>query len=467
MKFILRLLFLCVAAAVASCAQTFTTVASFNGTDGNNPDITSLIQSVDGNFYGTTGDGGDDRGNVFEMTPDGALTTLYSFCSEQECEDGEAPTGLILGADGNFYGTTQAGGATNGNGTVFKLTRQGILTTLHSFCSETGCADGQYPYSLVQGADGSFYGVTQNGGSGGVEGYGTVFKITSQGTLTTMHTFDLLDGADPTALMEGADGNFYGTTEGGGGSNGNGDGTVFSMTRQGALTTLYSFCAETDCADGEAPVGGLIQSGNGSFYGVTFRGGTFLYGTVFKITASGTETTLHSFDLSDGSYPDGALVQATDGNLYGTTGAGGTHGFGTIFKITSDGVLTTLHNFDGGDGEEPGGGMSQATNGIVYGTTELGGRYTDGTVFSLDVGAASFIQTIPTVGRIGENVTILGNGLKGSTSVSFNGTPATTFTASNTSIKVTVPTGATTGTVEVTTATGETLKSNVVFRIKP
>jgi uncharacterized repeat protein (TIGR03803 family) len=189
------------------------------------------------------------------------------------------------------------------------------------------------------------------------------------------------------------------------------------MTPSGVLTTLYNFCSETNCADGQFPYGGLVQ--------------------------------------------------ATDGNFYGTTVTGGAIGSGTVFEISPAGALNTLHSFGRNDGANPDTGLLQATNGSFYGTTTAAGAYGNGTTFSLSVGLRPFIQTVPTFGKVGQNITILGDALKGSTSVSFNGTPATTFTASNTAIRVRVPIGATTGSVEVVTASGTVLKSNAPFQIIP
>ena len=242
---------------------------------------------------------------------------------------------------------------------------------------------------------------------------------------------------------------------------------MFKITPQGTLTTVYSFCSEINCADGDVPTSGVVQARDGNFYGVTFRGGAYLNGTVFKVTPDGTLTTLHSFDNIDGTYPYSALVQATDGNFYGTTIGGGAYSDGTVFEITSVGTLTTLRSFQGTDGEMPGGGLLQATSGMLYGTTALGGSSGFGTVYSLSVGLGRFVEMLPAAGKVGENITILGDGMKGSTAVSFNGTPATTFRALNTAIRVTVPTGATTGIVEVVTASGSVLKSNARFRIIP
>jgi uncharacterized repeat protein (TIGR03803 family) len=244
--------------------------------------------------------------------------------------------------DGNFYGTTYIGGNNQG-GTVFKITAGGTLTTLYRFCSHLpGCADGLEPVAgLVQDADGNLYGTTNGGGA---YGYGTVFKINLSGALTTLHSFD--NSEFPYAgLVQGADGNLYGTTSGGGAY---GYGTVFKITPSGMLTTLYSFCpAGFPCADGADPFAGLVQATDGNFYGTTFFGGTggacsTGCGTIFAITAGGTLTTVHSFDITDGSGPDAPLVQATDGNLYGTTPSSGAYGPGTVFRLVPPVFTTTV-----------------------------------------------------------------------------------------------------------------------------
>ncbi len=457
---------LCSAAVVAR-AQTFNSLLSFQGTDGAFPYYVSLVQGENGNLYGTTAGYGEPitngYGNVFEITPTGTLTALYSFCSETNCTDGKEPmAGLVQATNGNFYGTTSRGGA-NGYGTVFQVTPSGKLTTLYSFCLQTGCTDGEYPEAaLLQAANGYFYGTTLYGGA---NGYGTVFEITPAGKLNTLHSFEYSDGASPYAgVIQARNGNFYGTTSQGG-ANGN-YGTVFEITPAGTLTTLYSFCSQTNCADGESPYGGLVQATNGNLYGTTVQGGANSEGTVFEITAAGKFTTLHSFDSTDGEYPYAGLVQATDGNFYGTTYAGGASFYGTVFEITPAGELTTLHSFDDTDGSAPFAGMVQATRGSFYGVTFEGGTDTDGTVFSLSVGLGPFVQTLPSTGKVGANVIILGTDLTGATNVSFNGTAATFTVASGSKITTAVPTGATTGTVEVTTPKG-TLKSNVAFQVKP
>lgn len=465
-----------IAMAIASSATTFKFV-SFNGTDGANPYLESLVQGLDGNLYGTTlyGAHGTGYGTVFKISPTGALTSLYTFCSKPGCIDGYQPfAGLVLATNGNFYGTTSTGGA-HGSGTVFKITRAGTLSTLYSFCSQTGCADGVQPLAgLVQGTDGNFYGTTHGGGA---NGSGTVFKITPTGTtLTTLYSFcpktGCADGFYPWAgLVQGTDGNFYGTTVGGG-SHGN-YGTVFKINPgTHMLTTLYSFCSQTGCTDGTSPYAGLVQGTDGNFYGTTLGGGTNHNGTVFKITSTGTLTTLHRFVHTDGFAPSAGLVQATDGNFYGTTSAGGANGLGTVFKITPGGMntLTTLHSFGGADGNGPY-GLVQDTNGNFYGTTQYGGANNVcsggcGTVFSLSVGLGPFVETLPTFGKVAATVYILGTNLTSASDVSFNGTSATFTIVSATEIVTTVPSGATTGPVYVTTSGGR-LKSNKVFSVLP
>jgi len=449
--------------ALASPAQTFTSLASFNGTDGAYPYYVYLVQGTDGNFYGAASSAGaNNEGTFFKVTTAGNLTPLYNFCSQASCADGSEPTtGLVLASNGAFYGTTVYGGV-NGQGSVYKITPAGKLSPLHSFNG----TDGAYPYvGLIQAANGNLYGTTSGGGT---DGYGTIFEITPGGKLSSLHSFSAADGEYPDGrLVQGTNGNFYGTTYMGGA---NGEGTVFQITAGGKLTTLYSFGGG---ADGAGPADALIQASNGKFYGTTSAGGANSGGTVFEMTPGKVRTIYNFCSLSscaDGGTPLAGLIQATDGNLYGTTSAGGANGGGTIFRITTAGTLTTLYSFCSQtgctDGASPYEGLLQATNGTLYGTTYNGGADNDGTIYSLSVGLGPFVQTVTTSGKVGAAVIILGNNLTGTTSVSFGGTVATFTVASDTEIKTTVPVGATTGTVAVTTPKG-TLKSNVPFRVTP
>jgi uncharacterized repeat protein (TIGR03803 family) len=314
---------LCAATAICAQAQVLTSLAIFDKTNGANPEYGPMVQGPDGNFYGTTYSGGtvacsDTFGNicgtVFKVTPDGEITTLYSFCSLANCSDGSNPSaGLVLGTDGNFYGTTSYGGNdtcpraySSGCGTVFKMTPEGVLTTLHAFSG----TDGENPNgTLVQAADGNFYGAALNGGDMGCyspvhKGCGTIFRVTPTGEFSRVHRFQGDDGANPFAgLTEGSDGDLYGTTRLGGTY---GAGIVFKLAPKGVLTILYVFCSQTGCADGGYPEGVLTLGSDGNFYGTTSIAGTGCgdgCGTVFKMTASGSLATLHEFDYTDGAYP--------------------------------------------------------------------------------------------------------------------------------------------------------------------
>jgi uncharacterized repeat protein (TIGR03803 family) len=489
----------CLATAIASSAQTFTSLISFDVANGETPE-SSLVQGLDGNFYGTTAEGGivnetqcpGGCGTVFEITPTGQLTTIYNFCSQSECTDGQNPGGnVIVGPGGNLYGTTTFGGA-NDSGTVFEITPARQLITLYSFCTQKVCADGENPIAgLAVGTNGDLYGTTQTGGA---HGSGTIFEITPATQLATIYNFCSLpncnDGQFPTGLVLGTDGNFYGTTADNAGRRS--FGSAYGITPAGKLIMLHRFCSEPHCTDGANPYAGLVQGRNGNFYGTTVAGGANETsclqgcGTVFEITPAGQLTTLYSFcsqsDCFDGVRPAASLILATNGDFYGTTDAGGVisqcplGGCGTAFKITPSGWLTTLYNFCSqtgcSDGYMPTAGLVLATNGNLYGTTKFGGTgdcnsalFTGcGTVFALSKAVKPFVEPLPGFGIVGAEVGILGNKLTGATSVTFNGTPATFTVKSSTLIFASVPTGATTGYVYVTTANG-TLKSNVPFRV--
>jgi len=478
------LVFACVTMVTAS-AQTFTTLVVLTSYTGTAPEM-SFIQGVDANFYGTTSKGGLGNGNAIRVTPTGVLTVLHMFDLTTE---GAPPSGLalgtdprIFGTDGAFFGTAYAGGIGGpygGGGTVFAMTFSGTAKTLYDFCLPYAfCVDGVHPAApLILGPDGSFYGTTEYGGNYVCRvnpgGCGTIFSITPEGELTSIHRFQNTDGAGPIGpLIQATDGYFYGTT----GPSSYDQGRVFKMSPAGKLITLHAFCTHPYCTDGFHPVAGVVQASDGNLYGTTVDGGENDNGTVFKITLEGQYTILHSFNFSvDGAYPFGPLIQATDGKLYGTTSDGPstfcTDGCGTVFQITTAGTLTTLHTFcaeDGcSDGNNPRAGLLQATNGILYGTTtEGGGLQNDGTIFSLDMGLGPFVAFVRGAARQGQRFGILGNDLRGTNSVSLNGVPADFTVVSDTYIKATVPPGATTGYVTVTTPTG-VLKSNVPFHVIP
>jgi uncharacterized repeat protein (TIGR03803 family) len=470
-------------------AQVVSVLHSFYQKEGSEP-YGPLIQGTDGNLYGTTmtagGSNGESGGTVFKITPGGTLTTLYAFCQIRDhndyCSDGTEPNGVIEGRDGNFYGTTYNGGVEN-FGTVFRLTPGGVLTTLYDFVSESG---GYFPFGgLIQASDGNFYGTTINGGATGQEDWGVVFKITSSGVYTVLHSFLAgAEGAFPYAgLVEASDGNLYGSIWGYGP---NGGGTIFRITTGGTLTTLYGFCAQAHCADGRGPLGTVTQASDGNLYGVTAGGGTgfancplvaYGCGTAFKLTLGGVLTTLYNFCsqplCADGAQPYAAPTQGSDGNLYGTTPrGGGPANEGSIFQISADGRFTSLYDFcpltGCPDGKLPYAGLVQHTNGKFYGVAYHGGADTrDGTVYSLSVGLKPFVETLPTSGKAGTAVRILGTGLTGATSVRFNGTPAVFKIVAGSLITTTVPAGATSGQVQVLTSSGKILSSNVTFQVNP
>jgi uncharacterized repeat protein (TIGR03803 family) len=348
-----------------------------------------LIQGSDGNFYGTTYRGGLAEcshgaatsdpfaigcGTVFKISPAGEETVLHVFAAAPA--DGANPQVLIQGIDGNFYGTTDSGGGNNA-GTVFKLTPEGVETIVYSF---TGGADGAIPRGLVQGSDGNFYGTT----GGPANSVGSVFKLTPQGVETVLYSFaGPPDGAAPVGrLIQGSDGNFYGVTYDGGAGvvhpMGSYGGTVFKVTPEGIETILHRFSGP----DGQSPQAGLIEGSDGNFYGTTSLGIGAL-GTVFELTPEGVETTLYTFSGSDGAYPVASLIQGSDGNFYGTTSNGGTNVSGTAFQLTPAGVLTVLYSFPKSSVPGPDTNLVQGSDGNLYGASFYGGAYNRGYFFGL------------------------------------------------------------------------------------
>jgi len=446
-------------AAIVAQAQTFDTIFNFDGTNGESAFLGT--QGLDGNLYGTTAGGGLYRGGeIFGITTAGTLVGAHSFCPDlPACANGDYPFGApLLASDGNFYGSTSYGG-TNNTGTIYKITPSGKLTTLYNSPSTVNGTSGPW----VQGVNGNLYGEVGT----------TIYSISPAGVYTTVYNFS---GIEANGLVLGPNGNLFGTTSYGGRF---GNGMFFMLTPTGKLTAIYNFRTSDLFSPSK-----LVLASNGNFYGTSFYGGANGGGTVFELTPTGQFRVLYTFcsqaNCADGAVPSFGVVQGTDGNLYGITTMGGTGGAafcplycGTIFQITTSGVLTTLYNFCSqdqcADGLEPQYPLMQATDGNFYGATFQGGTSGPtgyGTIYRLSMGLAPFVRTNPTFGNPGRTIGILGNNLTGATAVSFNGTPATFTVVSDTFIKATVPMGATSGTIQVTTPSG-TLDSNVSFQVLP
>ena len=352
-------------------------------------------------YYG----GQYDVGTVFKRTAAGVESVFYSFTGQDNASVGGMPgstdgahpfAGLVMDSVGNLYGTTAQGGTDGqGHGTVFKITPGGVESVLYAFCL-SGCTDGEQPFSqLILGSDGNLYGT----GGGGASNGGIVYKMTTAGAETVLYSFKAAttDGEGPQAgVIRDASGNLYGTTAAGGA---NSVGTVFRVTPGGTETLLYSFCsvnsASANCTDGSYPSTGLIWGADGNIYGATGSGGLNDLGTLFKITTAGALIVIHSFcgegvtpGCSDGADPIGPLMQATDGNFYGLTHGGGANSWGSAFKITPTGVETVIFSFQADTDTtttslDPTAGLLQASDGNFYGMTNPGGTSSEGALFNL------------------------------------------------------------------------------------
>ena len=475
-----------IAMAIPCYGQTYTTLVSFNSTNGANPYYGPLVQGRDGNLWGTTSGGGAHGvGTIFKTTLDGSLTPVYNFCPQSNCADGAYPVaGLVLGKDGNFYGTTLMGGDENGCdfpqgcGVIFKITPKGVYTVLHTYGGSdlaTGPIGG-----LIQATDGRFY------GDGGLDGGGmAIYRVTSSGTYTELARWDLSTAGHPYGgLIQNTDGSLYGTTYLGGTSTNcnDGCGTVFKINTNGKkMVILHSF----DYTDGAYPVAGLVQAADGNLYGATPYGGlnvgncALVYpysqcGTLFEITSTRVFTPLYDFcpqtNCLDGVGAFGTLIQATDGNLYGTTDYGGVIGNGTIYEWNpTTQSFSIVSDFPQNSGSFA--GLLQATDGKLYGTNVSGGTSTNcpygcGAIFSVDLGMGPFVRPVTYSGKVGATIEILGQGFTKSTTVAFNGIAATRSVVSGNYLTAKVPTGATRGYVTVTTG-AVTLTSDKVFIVTP
>jgi uncharacterized repeat protein (TIGR03803 family) len=350
-------------------AQSLQVVHSFDETTGAFPQGKLLLAS-DGNLYGTTFSGGTDNlGTIFRITTEGVLTSIASFNGT----NGSAPlAGLVQAKDGLFYGTASGGGTNDsGSGTLFKMLANGTIVHLLTFDYQNG----SNPRSaLTLGADGRLYGTTFEGGTN--EGYGSAFAITTNGVFTSLFSFDGANGAYPrSVLTQAKDGNFYGTTLGDS-SRPRNFGTFFRLTPEGVMTTLIAFSG----GNGQSPLAGPLLSEDGNLYGTTSRGGTGGSGTIFKFTLPSSFQTLASFASATNGNPQSELFQASDGSFYGTTA--GQTGFGTVFRLNTNGVINTIAEFNGTNGAYPRAGLVQGRDGNLYGTASGGGKGF-GTIFRI------------------------------------------------------------------------------------
>lgn len=437
-------------------AQTVTTTYEFNDRNGRYPQYFMFTQGKDGNVIGTTESGGSvwGRGFVYRQRPGtGTVNVLYDFANP----DGSGGySGVTIARDGNYYGTLAQGGQYNA-GSLYRVFPGGVFTSLHAF---TGGSDGAQPYAPpIEGSDGNLYGTTTGGGITN----STIYKYTSQGVFSVLYTFP--GGVFLTApLLEWTDGNFYVPI----GSEGTyGCGEILKMSKLGQVLSTHSF----DCAgNGWGPVGQLIQANDGFIYGATAYGGLYNHGVVYKLDPnSGLETVLHNFGStpSDGYQPEWSGVsQGSDGNLYGATSHGGDFTCGTLYQVSPSGSYTQLYSFSSTSFgcPYPAAAPFQDTNGKFFGGTFYGGSYGFGTLYTLDMGLPGFVSFIRAQGHVGAIAQILGQGLTGTTSVTFNNVPAHFTVLRDTYMTATVPSGATTGPVVVTTPTGP-LTSNTNFRI--
>ena len=413
---------ICLCGAAVYGDVTFTNLFSFSGTNGIEPEG-RLLQTPDGNFYGTARDttlerwgngnfGFNGNGLIFRITPNGDFSVVATFA--RSYGNGAYPrAGLTLGKDGILYGTT-TGGGTNHEGTVFKITTNGNMTILTSFFG----TNGRYPTGCLLQKGDSFWGTTARGGmtdsrehidmrAGMGGGMGTIFSINLQGAISTLVFFEKTNGEFPSGeLIQGKNGNIYGTTSQGGidwlvRNNltnqycGDGFGTVFKISPRTGLTTIAAFNGE----NGLGPTN-IRLTKDGNLYGITADGGatnaappdgTFSWrpftgaGTVFKISPEDRLTTVVLFNGTNGQNPD-SLILGNDDNFYGTTAHGGANSLGTIFKLTPNGKFTTLYSFAEGSGSWPNRfSVIQGLDGNLYGTTARSGKNGSGSIFRLTI----------------------------------------------------------------------------------
>jgi uncharacterized repeat protein (TIGR03803 family) len=459
------------------------TLYSFDGTVGEYP-YGGLALGTDGNLYGATNRGGSSGfGSVFKITPAGVITTLHAF---NNTGDGTNPSSApVLSSDGNFYGTTSGVDVTTtaANSTIYKLTPTGVFTVVHTLSPAT---EGSNAGSIILGADGNFYGGTA---SGGVDGWGTLFRVTPAGAFTVMHAFsNLADGRQGATIAQAANGTFYGATYLGGA---NSVGVVFKMTPTGTFTKLHDLDGATD---GVGVTGNMYGGTDGNFYNVAGSGGVNSSGTLFKVTPAGVFSKVLDFGgTNEGSSPASGLIQGTNGLFYGSTEFGGTGNASVFYKLNEHlAPFASLVSFSGKEGAKIGilgqgftSGSVVAFGGVPATTvSRLGTTFISATVpagaltGTVTVTTGSTVLTSskqfkvkPTIlsfsppsGSVGASVTITGTGLTQTTKVTFNGTSASFAVNSDTQITATVPSGATTGRIGVTTK-GGTASSTTSFTV--
>jgi len=431
-------------------AQVYTELYNFNWhAEGANPMAPALLaQGQDGNLYSTLQTQLFGEGSVYGWSVSGgSLSEIYGFLGP----DGIAPqSGLSLGIDGNFYGTTETGG-TYGYGSVFKITPGGGLTSLYSFANGN---DGAYPWAPpIQAPDGNIYGATYNGTN-----QGRAYKITPAGVFTMIA---VLPSKTQAPFILGGDGNLYGTTPYGGTYN---RGTVFQLTTKGKLKIVYSFTAES-------PSGPVMQAADGKLYGTTPWGGTNGQGLIYSMTTvGGSYKVLHNFSNIEGSNSTAGLVQGSDKFLYGVAEAGGANGQGSLFKVNTTGTsFSVLYAFQTAFGDTPMSTPVLHTNGIIYGTTFHGGPISSGygTLYSFDAGLKPFASlVIIWSGKVGTHVGIIGQGFSSATGVKFGTGPGTFTVISDNYMIATAAAGATTGPVTVLEPSGN-LVTRQTFKVLP
>ena len=457
---VLTLVVLFAGVVVPTQAQTVSTLYSFSSNNNSSPTLPQgpMAQGRDGDFYGISSSGnGCCQGIVYKISATGVLTTLHVMAQSE----GTNCNGLVLATDGNFYGSCYSD--TTNNGTLIRVTPTGALTVIHTFVGTT--TDGCHPLAPpMQANDGELFGTT---GFCGANNYGTVYKVTTAGAYSVLYSFQgpPNDTAEPLGLIQGSDGNLWGM--------GNGwiisEGAVFKISTAGKEALVYAFKNDPDGAN---PYTNLIQGLDGNYYGTTEFGGTAQRGTVFKLTPKGVETVLYSFpNQTDGAYPQLPLTQGPDGILYGaaTDCAGGGCAQAGLFDINTKGVYDTLYLYPlvCSNCAQPYAPLLLSTNGTFYSTTFQGGDASSGSFYSLSTTYAPFVSLLPATGTESAQTGILGQGFSKSSVVKFGGTPVTKAQLTgSTFILATVPAGALTGTVTVTTG-ATTLTSNATFKVKP